>query len=89
MKEPEITREDAEITKGNAKFLSLTEHPTWGVFVNMIESDMQKLDSISSLIMSEKNRDDLVREVEVRYHTIEAIRQYISVAIERASVAQE
>jgi cell division FtsZ-interacting protein ZapD len=79
--------EDSEILKRNAKLLSLTEHPVWGVFVSLVEEDMNKLDSITSLMLSDKSRDELVREVEVRYHTIEAIRQYIGIAIERSQAA--
>lgn len=79
--------EDSEILKQNAKLLSLTEHPVWGVFVSLVEEDMDKLDSITSLMLSDKSRDELVREVEVRYHTIEAIRQYIGIAIERSQTA--
>lgn len=79
--------DDLEIIKQNHKLLALVEHPVWAVFVRMIEDDMTKLDSISSLILADKNRDELVREIEVRYHTMEAIRQYIGIAIEKAQAA--
>ena len=82
-------KEDLEVIKTNNRLLALTEHPQWGVFVDIIEQDMNNLDSISSLMLAEKDRDALVREVEVRYHTIEAIRQYVALAIERAQTAQD
>jgi len=81
--------EDIEITKQNHKLLALTESPVWGTFVKMVDEDMNKLDSISSLTMGDGDRDALVREVEVRYHTIEAMRQYVALTIDRANTAQE
>lgn len=79
--------EDEKVIRENHKLLSLVEHPVWGVFVRIIEEDMRKLDSISTLVLSGSSRDDLVREIEVRYHTIEAIRQYVALAIEKSQVA--
>lgn len=78
---------DEEIIKQNHKLLALVEHPVWGPFARLIEDDMTKLDSISTLILQGSSRDDLAREIEVRYHTIEAIRQYVAIAIEKAELA--
>lgn len=78
---------DEEITKQNHKLLSLTEHPVWGTFVQIVKEDLDALDSISTLIVGGKDRDELVREVEVRYHTREKLISYINSAIERSNIA--
>ena len=84
-----MDKEDLKVTTENNKLLSLTESPIWGTFVKMVEHDMEALDSLSNLYIDKKDREELVREVEVRYHTIAAIREYIAVTIERAQTAQE
>jgi len=84
----DIETEDIEITKQNHKLLSLVEHPVWGTFTSLIKKDLEALDSISTLIPQSKNREELLREVEVRYHTIEMVRGIILSTIERANNAQ-
>ena len=84
----EESREDIEITKQNHKLLSLVEHPVWGTFTSLIKEELDALDSISSLIPRDKNREELIREVEVRYHTMEMVRGIILSTIERANTAQ-
>ena len=84
-----MINEDLEITKINHKLLALTEHPVWGEFVKIVSADMNELDSISSLILAGGDRDALVREVEVRYHTIEKIKNYLVSTIDRAETALE
>lgn len=81
-----MTPEDVQTTRENHQLLSLTEHPTWGVFVRLVNEDLQALDSISSIFV-EKNREELMREIEVRYHTILKIRSYINDAVLRAESA--
>jgi hypothetical protein len=78
---------DEDIIRQNHKLLALVEHPVWGAFAKLIEEDMTKLDSISTLVLQGSSREDLAREIEVRYHTIEAIRQYVAIAIEKAELA--
>lgn len=80
--------EDAKVTSDNVKLHSLTEHPVWGVFVRMLTEDLIALDSITSLDISNLDRDALAREVEVRYHTIKAIETQIATTIERANTAK-
>lgn len=81
-----MSPEDIQITKENHQLLSLTEHPTWGVFVRLVEADMKELDQISTLVIEAK-REDLTREIEIRYHTILKIRSYINETILRAESA--
>lgn len=81
-----MTPEDVQTTRENHQLLALTEHPTWGVFVRLVNEDLQALDSISSIFV-EKNREELMREIEVRYHTILKIRSYINDAVLRAESA--
>lgn len=80
--------EDIKITEQNVKFLGLTEHPVWGIFVRMVDEDIKKLDNISDLVI-DQDRDDLIREIEVRYHTIEKLRGYIGTVISRAEEAKK
>lgn len=87
--ETEESLEDAKITTENIKLLSLSEHPVWGTFVKMVAGDMLALDSISSLDMENKSRDEIAREVEIRYHTIKAVESALVTAIERANTAKE
>lgn len=79
-------KQDLEITASNAKLLSLIEHPVWSEFVRIVDEDMKMLDNISSLYVEAK-RDELIREIEVRYHVIHKIRDYIASTIERAETA--
>lgn len=81
-----MTPEDTQTTRENHQLLALTEHPTWGVFVRMVEEDMKALDMISTLFV-EKNQEELLREIEVRYHTILKIRSYINETVIRAESA--
>lgn len=78
--------EDIQRTNHEMKLLSLVEHPVWGEFVRMVDNDMKALDTISSLYMGQ-SRDELLREIEVRYHTIQKVREYISITVERAQNA--
>lgn len=71
----------------DAKLLGLSEHPVWGVFVQMVDEDLKRLDTISSLFVGETDRDALVREIEIRYHTIERVRSYVNETISRANDA--
>lgn len=83
------TPEDAIVTTQNLKLHSLTEHPVWGVFVKMVQEELVALDSISSLDVENLSRDALAREVEVRYHTIQAVENRIATTIERANTAKQ
>lgn len=78
--------EDIQRTNHEMKLLALTEHPAWGEFVRMVDNDMRALDTISGLYI-QQNRDELLREIEVRYHTIQKVREYVAVTIERAQNA--
>lgn len=87
--EERISPEDEKLMAENAKLLALTEHPVWGAFCRMVADDMNQLDSITSLVLEDMNREELAREVDVRYHTIEAVKSYLNRTIERANAAQE
>lgn len=78
--------EDLKNTTHEMKLLSLVEHPVWGEFVRMVDEDMKALDTISGLYI-QQSRGELLREIEVRYHTIQKVREYVSVTIERAQNA--
>jgi hypothetical protein len=80
---------DAEITAESNKLLALIEHPHWGVFVRIVDEDLKVLDNISSLVLEGRDRNELIREVEVRYHTIDKIRDFIASAITRAEDAKD
>jgi hypothetical protein len=79
--------EDLRISAENQKILALVESPVWSAFVKIIDEDLKTLDNISSLYIENQSRDDLVREIEVRYHTIIKVRSYINQMIERAEQA--
>lgn len=81
--------EDLELIAQDNKLLALIEHPVWAVFVKIVDEDMKALDTISSLVPAEKNRDELIREIEIRYHTIDRVRTFIYSAIDRANRAIE
>lgn len=79
-----MNKEDLEVSSQNNKLLALVEHPVWAVFVQIVDEDMEALDTISSLYMENRSEGDLLREVQVRYHTISKVRDYIASAIEKA-----
>ena len=82
-----MSPEDIKTTKENHRLLALTEHPTWGVFVRMVEEDLNQLDKISSLVVEGKTPEELAREVLLRYQTRETVITYINNTITRAESA--
>lgn len=82
-----MDKDDIQITKENAQLLSLTEHPVWKVFVQMVQKDMDNLDKISSLVFDGKSPEDITREVMLRYQTRESVITYINEVIYRAQAA--
>jgi hypothetical protein len=79
--------DDLKITTDNHKLLALTERKEWGAFVNMVDTDMQALDKISSLIVEGKTKEQIADEVLLRYQTRESVITYINQTIERAENA--
>lgn len=82
-----MTPEDIKITVDNQKLLALTERKEWEAFVRMVDTDMQALDKISSLILDGKSPEEIAREVILRYQTRESVITYINQTIERAEIA--
>ena len=80
--------EDAKISSEDQRLLALTEHPIWGAFVRMVEEDMNRLDTISSLVLDgSKSKEQIADEVLLRYQTRDAIISYVNQTIERAEQA--
>lgn len=84
MREP---LEDIKHSAENQKLLALTEMKAWSAFVNMVDTDMQALDKISSLIIDGKTKEQIADEVLLRYQTRESVITYINQTIERAESA--
>ena len=82
-----MSPDDIKTTKENHLLLALTEHPTWGVFVGIVDRDMQALDKISSLVLDGKSPEEIAREVMLRYQTRESVITYINDTITRAETA--
>jgi len=82
-----MSPEDIKTTKENHKLLALTEHPTWGVFVQMVDTDLNQLDKISSLIVEGKTKEQIADEVLLRYQTRDTIITYVNDVITRAESA--
>jgi hypothetical protein len=79
--------DDLKITTDNHKLLALTERREWGAFVSMVDTDMQALDRISSLVIEGKTKEQIADEVLLRYQTRESVINYINQTIERAERA--
>ena len=79
--------DDLKITTDNHKLLALTERKEWDAFVRMVDTDMQALDKISSLVLEGMSNDQIAEEVKLRYQTRDSVITYINQTIERAERA--
>ncbi len=79
--------DDLRITTDNHKLLALTERKEWDAFVRMVDTDMQALDKISSLVLDGMTNEQIAEEVKLRYQTRDSVITYINQTIERAERA--
>lgn len=79
--------DDLRITTDNHKLLALTERKEWEAFVRMVDTDMQALDKISSLVLDGMTNEQIAEEVKLRYQTRDSVITYINQTIERAERA--